>query len=428
MRTRPFVRRAAALAVGALVLAGCSDDATPDAAPSSDDTTTDDASTPEAAGETLRIGLINMENSPLVSAPEIRQAALAATRYVNEELDGIDGVPLELVTCVVTSAEDAQACTQQMASDDSIVSVINGVNAFNGFFDFYGTLSGKPVVGGVPLFSKDFNEPSARYFFGGSLSAFTGIGLFTVQELGAANVGVLYGENAAGDASRQALAQLYDAVGVEATYVPVPTPSTDVTPQVTQVSGDEFDAIVVVTAAAECAPVMLAIDQLGIDKSKVVYTGTCGADDVMDQAGAQAVGSWMHNTLYGTQMTNVPEDKIAEAELTTRIYDEFSDEEIIGGGLAVLGLASVLNIHDLYEEIGVENLDAETILATMDDGTPRNAHAGTPWVCNNPAFISVCNADNFFSVIEEPVDGEFRFTIGDPVDALKFLAEAQAGG
>ncbi len=429
------LRRLAAASALALLLGACSsgddgpegDGGSSTAEPTATGTEQPDASGSlsdevVAIGDTVRIGLINMEDSPLLSAPEIRQAAEAAVEYVNAELDGIGGVPIELVSCVVTSAEDAQRCTQEMAADDTIVSVINGVNAFNAFFDFYGMLGGKPVVGGVPLVESDFNEPTARFFFGGALSAFTGIGRFVVEELGAETVGVLYGQNAAGESSRQAIDTIFQATGVDATYVPVPTPSTDVTPQVTQVAQD-FDAVVVITAAAECAPVMIAVAQLGIAPETVVYTGTCNDEESMGRGGSEAIGSWMHFTLYGNDQTNVPADKVAETELTAYIYDTYGDD-IVAGGLAVLGLNSVLNIQALYEEIGLDNLSPATIIATMDDGTPRPSHSGTDWVCDNPAFTSVCNADNFFA----PITADLAYTIGEPVNGLALLAELAAAG
>ena len=168
---------------------------------------------------------------------------------------------------------------------------------------------------------------------------------------------------------------------------------------------------------------MIAAAQLGIAPETVVYTGTCNDEESMARGGSEAIGSWMHFTLYGNDQANVPEDKVAETELTAYIYDTYGDD-IVAGGLAVLGLNSVLNIHALYEEIGLDNLSPATIIATMDDGTPRPSHSGTDWVCDNPAFTSVCNADNFFA----PITADLAYTIGEPVNGLALLAELAAAG
>jgi len=437
MRTLP--RTAAAVVALGLVLTACSsdgDEAEPETSSPAADATPDDGASEAPAdtgpainsvgggdGPTVKIGMINQENSPLLSAPEVRTAAEGAVQYVNAELGGIGGVPIELVTCVQNSVEQMQACTQQLASDPDIVSVINGVNLFTSAFDFYGTLGDKPVVGGVPLFPADFSSPDARYFFGGSLSAFAGIGRYAFDTLGGQRIGVLYGSNAAGLAAKDALETIFEVGQVEAEFVPVPSPSTDVTPQVTQVASG-FDVIVVVTAAAECAPVMQAVHQLGIAKETVVYTGTCGDEEVLDAVGDLALGSIMHFTLYNSDMIGVPDDKLAETLVQNDIYANYAPDTP-SGGLAALGITAVMNIRSLYEEIGVDNLDKATILAAMDDGTPHNAFIGTPWICGvNPAFPSICNADNFFAPITE--DG--MWAIGDPVDALVLIAQAAAAG
>ena len=85
---------------------------------------------PVAADESLppvRIGLLNQENDPVGSFPEIRLGLEGAVGYINAELGGIDGHPIELVTCLQNSIPKAQECAQDLATSD-LVSVINGVN------------------------------------------------------------------------------------------------------------------------------------------------------------------------------------------------------------------------------------------------------------------------------------------------------------
>ncbi len=120
---------------------------------------------PVAADESLppvRIGLLNQENDPVGSFPEIRLGIEGAVAYINAELGGIGGHPIELVTCLQNSIPKAQECAQDLATSD-LVSVINGVNIWTFAFDFYGTMGETPVIGGLPLFASDYNQPNARY-------------------------------------------------------------------------------------------------------------------------------------------------------------------------------------------------------------------------------------------------------------------------
>ena len=82
---------------------------------------------------------MNQENDPIGSFPEIRFGIEGAVNYINAELGGIDGHPVELITCLQNSVPAAQECAQELATSD-LVSVINGVNIWTVAFDFYGTM------------------------------------------------------------------------------------------------------------------------------------------------------------------------------------------------------------------------------------------------------------------------------------------------
>ena len=127
MRTRP--RSALVLlAVSALVLTACGDDdddagsaattaaatgdtTSGDATTPGDDTTAAAESTPAGSAPTtetptsadpneppVTVGFHNLEGGS-ISLPEIREGFLSGVNYVNEELGGINGRPLEAVTC-----------------------------------------------------------------------------------------------------------------------------------------------------------------------------------------------------------------------------------------------------------------------------------------------------------------------------------------
>lgn len=144
----------------------------------------------------VRIGVLNQENDPVGSFPEVRIGIEAAADFINAEEGGINGHPVEIVPCVQSSIQMAQECAQDLATDD-LVSVINAVNIWTTAFDFYGTMGDMPVIGGLPLFPTDYSAPNARYFNGGSISVYAAMARFAAEELGAQNVAVLVNENPA---------------------------------------------------------------------------------------------------------------------------------------------------------------------------------------------------------------------------------------
>jgi branched-chain amino acid transport system substrate-binding protein len=72
-----------------------------------------DESTP-ATGEPITIGMVNQENTPAGSFPELSRSAQALVDFVNEDLGGVDGRPIRLEVCNTGfSAEGSTACGQR---------------------------------------------------------------------------------------------------------------------------------------------------------------------------------------------------------------------------------------------------------------------------------------------------------------------------
>src|SRR5690606_31806189 len=67
-----------------------------------------------AEGEPIVLGMINQENTPVGSYPELSSATRAAIEFVNAELGGVHGRPLELEVCNTEfSPEGSTACAQK---------------------------------------------------------------------------------------------------------------------------------------------------------------------------------------------------------------------------------------------------------------------------------------------------------------------------
>lgn len=81
-----------------------------------------------ADGEPIVIGLANLEGG-VVSLPEFRYGAEAAAGYVNDELGGVDGRPIELFRCDVdVSPESSIDCANQFV-EKGVTAVLMGVDS-----------------------------------------------------------------------------------------------------------------------------------------------------------------------------------------------------------------------------------------------------------------------------------------------------------
>ena len=334
------------------------------------------------------------------SFPEYRESVEAAAQYANEKLGGIDGHPIEIVSCVQASTEEAQACAQELASE-GVVSVFGGINISTIGFDFYGTLGDTPVIGGTPLFPDDYAAPTARYFYGGALTVFGAMAQFVAEELEATNVAILQNDNPAGQASAQVAADTFDSLEVAYTRIDIPSPATDVTPQVTQAASGDFDAVLVLVSAAECGQVIASADQFDIPRETIVYTGTCNDEGIIDEFGDQAVGSYFHTTLIAADAEGdaVTADKREESEEIGRIQAEYNSGGTTGA-FATLGVQDLLVVQEVYSSLGFDALADPANIFEAFDGGEWEVPAGTALMCGTWAnFPSVCNGDNYFPVL-----------------------------
>jgi branched-chain amino acid transport system substrate-binding protein len=126
---------AGALAL-ALVAAACADDSAPGTGAASgggagassavDDNTFalkyTGGTAGKASGEPYRVGYVSQDDF----LPAATVGASAAAAFINNELGGVGGRPLELVKCPVSTPEDAAQCGTKLANDATISLVIVG--------------------------------------------------------------------------------------------------------------------------------------------------------------------------------------------------------------------------------------------------------------------------------------------------------------
>src|SRR4029453_14100941 len=147
MRRGLITRRSlVAVAIVAAVAAGCSD---PNADSGGDDGSGSDAAAPVSTlpppeGDPIVLAMITQDGGP-AALPDSRVAAEAAVAYVNTELGGAAGRPLQLEACVTDgSPEQSSACANRLLE--------KGPGAFVAETEL-GTAGSVPIIegAGVPL-------------------------------------------------------------------------------------------------------------------------------------------------------------------------------------------------------------------------------------------------------------------------------------
>ncbi|MEZ5166737.1 MAG: ABC transporter substrate-binding protein [Acidimicrobiales bacterium] len=213
-------------------------------------------SEPVAADSSLdpiRIGMINQEETPIGSFPEMRFAAQAAVDFINTELGGVDGHPIELFPCVTQfSAEQSQACAQELVQKD-VVALVGGIDVMSQAAIPVLAQNNLPVIGGIPAGLAEQQSDLHFAFSGGTAGAMAAMAAHA-RENGAEKLTIAYGDfDAFSVAARNYGGAVAESLDMEVQYIPFVITATDFLPVITQAA--EFGADAVIVAAADTAQV-----------------------------------------------------------------------------------------------------------------------------------------------------------------------------
>ncbi|MGD9700794.1 MAG: hypothetical protein AB7Q42_02445 [Acidimicrobiia bacterium] len=228
-----------------------------------------------AAGDPVRIGYVNQEEF----FPEATAGLEAAIAFVNTELGGAAGRPIEVVRCEVATIDDGAKCGQQFADDPTIVLVATGTILF-GAGGLYDALNGKkPVLIGNGVTTDDFTTTAGLTFSLGSVNVIPALALFATQDLdpAPASAALLYSDNTARRNAVEFLVQpVFEAAGIATTLVPVPdgVAAADLVQSIQAAGAELADVFVPVVTVQNCIAVYDAIELLAIEPA-VVTTGLC---------------------------------------------------------------------------------------------------------------------------------------------------------
>ena len=147
----------------------------------------------KATGAPITLGMINQENTPAGSFPELSKAVQAGVAWVNDQLGGVDGRPLKVDVCNTKfSTEGSTACAQQFV-EAKVPAVLGGIDVFGNGVD---TLRQNdiPYVGGIPVSDQSVKSPNSFQWSGGTWGATVAFAHYAATTLKAKKVAIIYGE------------------------------------------------------------------------------------------------------------------------------------------------------------------------------------------------------------------------------------------
>jgi branched-chain amino acid transport system substrate-binding protein len=332
----------------------------------------------------IRLGMINQEETPVGSYAEVRAAVEAAAAWVNAELGGVDGHPIEILPCITRfDAEQSRSCALELV-ERGVVALVGGVDVLStGSYPVI-EQNGLASFGGIPANLVEQRSPNAFFFSGGDAGALAGF-MAHAAENRRTTVALAYGEEVESFAvaARDDGAVVGQSLGLQVELIPFSLFTTDFLPVLTRAQEVGADAMMVLAATSACVPVLQTAADLGLD-AQLYLTGACAAEAVIEAAGESVVGV-VFNAEGPVDGTDV------EASLYQAVVDRYAEEP--AGGAGTVGFRGFMNLYSLLREAGADNASSETLAALARAAEERPSFWGHPYTCDGqqvPGLPALC--------------------------------------
>lgn len=374
----------ATVGVGALLAAGVLSGCAGSAAGS------DVAGENEATGTPIKLGYINQEQAATGSFPELRVGTQAAVDYTNKDLGGIDGRPVELITCVADgSPEGAQKCANEMVQE-GVVAVLNGIN-FGGPSAYEILASAEiPYILQAPIQGTDYNGEYSFALLGSSPAQFTGEARY-LAEHGAKSVAIIINDTPSGGSGADILESELNKAGItDVTRVKESPTATDFTAAVTQADKNNPDAIAIMFVAPACGQIQQTAKSLGVDAQLVLTTG-CATPSVFQAIGQAAEGSAYVQELLPVA-AHKDDEQVQQLLAAMERFADIGEDKL--SALHANGFATAMTVMDVLRRAGDEP-SPSSVIEVLRDPAGGPAFMDSDFVCDGsalPDYPAVCNA------------------------------------
>lgn len=396
---RSSLRFAGIVAIGALALAACSSSPSSNAqsASSGSSSASHNATTlgtKTASGTPLKIGFINENAGSIITFPEATAAAQAAVRYINDNLGGVGGHPIQLVSCVTDGTpSSSESCAQQMVSD-GVVAVFGGVDL--NMDAWYSTLNSAniPVVGGVPLTPADYVAKDAYNYFGGDVTATASTGLYVHEFMPKVkSVSILTTSTNAATATIDEIKNPLQHWGVSVKVVEASATQNDWTAP--YISAESSQAIILLPTDQNCISTAQA-QAAQHSHVPVVTVSTCFNSSVL-----KATNGEMDGWIESSQTMQNPQGTTADAKIFQAVMAKYAPGSILNGFAPVTFENIMTTYQSVLEPLGFANITPTNIEKQITNPSGGKIFLGTTYKCPGAApYPAICNTQARFFKIE----------------------------
>ena len=390
----------AALAVAALVLAGCDSSGDGAAAGSGAPVDTSVLGPSKAAtGTPVKIGLFNVEGGSTVSQPNIGDAAEAAVKYANDHLGGLAGHVIQIERCGdKADGASAAACANKFV-EDKVAAVVAGQPATADQIVPVLLRAGIPWAGSSPAASSELNG-TGTYFFGSGFFGVLAAWAEYSRDHNYKKVTIFGPDNPALVAAVQAVgAPLFAKAAVDMQLITVPQGTADSASQVQAGLTRKPDAVGVVADNTVCQSLLSALQTAGSTVPKLVNS-SCIAKSVISAVGDAGVdGAVLFD--IGAPIGDSPEAKLYQAVMAQYAPQTEPTGITISGYVSMLSFIRAVNAgaagNDITTPAGINAAikNAKNVPAPIGNGTTFSCDKSalaTPLIkstiCNSNLYVT----------------------------------------
>src|SRR3984957_4698345 len=402
---------AAAIAVLALTAAGCSSSSSgSSSAPASSSASTNASAgatgsataaaagsafgTPhKATGTPYTFGMINDETGA-VTFPEARQGAIAAVNYVNNYLDGINGHPIVIDSCIGDGTPPTAArCANQLVADHPLAILGAADVGAPASIPIYAH-AGLAYLGGIPFTPVPETAATPIQFWSVSVGDNAAAAVYAGKTLGVKSVALVYFSNTQGESIIPQITPVFKAAGVtKVTDIGLSPTSPDPSPQAALVEGSGAQ-LVYVDVPNGCGNVLKALKSVGYS-GKIMGIDPCSAPPVITAAAGGAEG------MYIASPFQLQTGSSQQAQLFQAAMKQYAAPGTLVDSISTAGFATVINVQQVLSSIK-GSPTTTSILAAFRTGTHPN-FLSHPYACDGQALkgaTAICNDNYLMNQIE----------------------------
>lgn len=306
-------------------------------------------------------GVEGFPGDPFVNAME------SAVAFINHDLGGIEGHPLEVNKCEITQSEEqGTICAQQMLNDKSVVAIVGGGISY-GDTEILNTIQGKkPLFTSIASGVSDATSENVFGFNGGIVAASSML-TYINEYLEPHKVSIMGPQEPVTSLIMGLWKGTLEHLGVESvTTAQFGGGTTDLTSTITAAGASSTDALLLAAAATpSCVALAGGLSDLNVN-APTVTLGVCANPKVKAAAGGD-LPKWTYYFPYKNTLAPDPTGQVATYNNAVATY---GDASLAGENFAPAVFATVMDLANILNGVGPKAAPSQISAATKSFAGP----------------------------------------------------------